>query len=309
MDHNILDGSFGEEYSKNRNLNSNKPQLRERPPRNLNMFTKLTLLNGGLLTQMGWAFMGLGLIFTWIFVGQSEAKYWLSFDGSWEETSGIVQEIHTTGAEVNGRDVFRYVFSYSVGSENFSGTSYSSGSEARNLRMNDMVTVKYKSGNYERAKIEGMTTEMFPSWIAFVLIFPFLGFFMLLGGLYGGKQMINLLVNGKFTHGKYLSRKDSGSRVNQRTVWAYEFTFEVNNQSYIAKCQTHKTHLVEDEEKEIILYMPDKPEESTVFDAIPGVPSIDRMGKLEAAPTSSAKYLILPVLAIVVNVIIAFFMF
>lgn len=230
----------------------------------------------------------------------------MSFDGSWEETTGIVEEIHNTNAEVNNREVYRYVFSYNLEGKSLRSSSYSS--TTNNIRMRDVVTINYKSGNHLRAKIEGMTSEIFPSWIAFVTIFPIIGFFLLLGGLHKGKKKVNLLTNGKFTYGQQLSKTDSGSRINKRIVWTYEFTFTVNNKSYIAKCQTHQSHLVEDDNKEVVLYMPDNPEDSTIFDAISGVPAIDNMGNLEAAPFSNIKYLIIPILSIVVNSILAYFM-
>lgn len=294
MNHNTSENNF-----------DNKPKLREQPPRHLNKFTKITLINGGIFTQMSWGLVGFGMIFFWTFVLQSEAKYLLSFDGNWEETSGVVEEIKKTGAEENNRRIYQYIFTYNAGGQSLSNSSYSSSNN--NIRMHDVVTINYKSGNHQRAKIEGMTSEMFSTWIVLVMIFPILGFLLLIGTLYSGKQMVNLLINGKFIYGTQLSKKDSGSRVNKSIVWSYEFSFMVNNQSYIAKCKTHKTHLVEDETKELILYMPDNPDNSTVFDAIPGVPNVDSMGKLEASPTSNAKYLILPVLAIVVNVILAYF--
>lgn len=66
MNHNILDSDFEDESNEEYNsFNSNKPQLRERPPRQLNAFTKITLINGELLAQIGWGFLGFGMIFFW----------------------------------------------------------------------------------------------------------------------------------------------------------------------------------------------------------------------------------------------------
>lgn len=270
--------------------------LRQRPPRSLSFFMRITILCGGLITQIGALFFFIGMIVSTFMLPNSEVKYWLTFDGEWKTTTGKIVRTESTNASVNDRPVIKYIFDFSANGKRIESTSY--GPFDSMLDHDATVVVEYKSGNPNNSRIEGMRREMLPGWIIFVLIFPITGSLLLLGGIFNNRKSINILKKGKFTRGTLLESRPTGSTVNNRPVMKYIFQFEAQNRTFTAECSTHRYHLVEDEEQEIILYDPKNPEKSIVYDAVPAVPPINQFGKFGAVPKSNIKYLIAPLLAI-----------
>lgn len=275
--------------------------IREQPPRYLNLFTKMTVIFGGFLQQMGWGFFGFGMIFFWVFVMNSEARYLLAFDGRWADVQGTVLSVNSTSSEVNDQRIYAYEFRYLAGSETLEATSYDY--FRPETQVGKLVPVQYKSGNTKRARIKGMSSSTFPVWVVFVCIFPLVGLIMIIGGLLRNINALKLLIYGQFSKGKMIDKIRTGSQVNNNYVYKYVFEFEVGETKYQAKCSTYQTWKVEDEAMEIVLYDKNNPDKSIVYDAIAGVPEITPDGRFDATPLSSATLLILPIVAIGLNVL------
>jgi hypothetical protein len=278
--------------------------IRENPPRNLGIYSRLVILFGGILQQMGWGFFGFGMIFFWIFVMNSEARYLLSFDGKWVETQGVLKNVAVTNTEVNDRKIYAYTFSFTGKGGVHEAVCYDY-LRREYERPNITVPVEYKEGNPKRARIKGMSTSTFPSFVLFVVIFPLLGLGFIIAGIIANLKSLKLLVNGHFTKGKIVNREATGTRINNNTVFKFTFEFETpGGMKHQTTCATHQTWKVEDEEMEIILYDPTYPENAVVFDAIPSAPQIDPQGHLEPAAISAASVFILPIISIALNVIL-----
>ncbi|MCH2042598.1 MAG: DUF3592 domain-containing protein [Saprospiraceae bacterium] len=276
--------------------NPSKRVLRESPPRALSRFTYITILCGGILTQIGSLFLFIGLLVSAFVIPNSEVKYLFTSDGEWQTTTGKIIYIEQTSAEVNEQPIFKYTFNFNVNGQAIENSSY--GSLYPMLDVNTIVEVEYKSEAPSNSRIKGMNREIFATWIAFILLFPFIGLLVIFGGLYNNKKVLDLLKKGKFTRGTLLESRPTRGRVNYRPIMEYTFQFEAQNQTFTAKCNTHKYHLVENEEQEIILYDAENPETNIIYDAVPAVPPINRFGKFGQAPTSNLKYLIAPLFAI-----------
>jgi len=281
------------------NILDDTRSFRERAPRSLNIFTKIQVLFGGFFFQFGSGFFWFGMIFTLIFVGQSELVYIFSFDGEWVETSATVEGSSNTFAEVNGAAQYEFLFSYEVEGEEFQGSCY--GPFQSSLAGGNTVRIEYRSRNPARSRIVGMTTMVFPIWVMFVLLFPLIGFIFMVLGMRDNIKSLGLLLNGKFTRGKKLSSRATNTRINNRTVYAYEFGFEVNNKTYIAKCKTHLSEKVEDEELEKIIYDKKNPNHSIVYDAMGAAPEIDKFGKLQQAGPLAIRYMLITIIGLLVN--------
>ncbi|BDS14430.1 DUF3592 domain-containing protein [Aureispira anguillae] len=280
--------------------------IRKGPPRPLNFFTKIQVLFGGFGVQFGAVFFWFGMIFTLIFVGQSECIHWFSSDGNWVQSEGLLLEIEETNVEVNEETIYQYTFSYNVEGQSFQGIS--NGSYSGMLEGN-LTTIEYKSDNPIRARIVGMTTEVFPSWVVFVLVFPFLGLIFILGGFRANWKALHLIINGVFTRGKMLGYKATNTEINDQTVYAYEFEFSVRGKKYISKCKTHLTERVEDEELEKIIYDLNDPNTNCVYDAIAAAPKIDQFGKLEESGVGALVYLLSTIIGLLVNGVIYWWLY
>ncbi len=176
--------------------------LRQPPPRRIGIYSQMAILFSGFMQQMGWLFVGMGMIFVVIF---------LPF-------SGII----------------------------------------------------------------GAQDAAFPKFVAFVLIFPIAGLFMVIPGLRKQAKGLDLLRNGEFTRAAIKSKEHTGStiKINNQPYPVMKFTFEFEYQGskHEAICRTHLTEPLEDEEQETILFYPTKPDFNIVYDGISNSPGMDPMG-------------------------------
>lgn len=219
----------------------------------MGIYSRLVILLGGMLQQMGWGFFGVGMIFFWIFVMNSEARYLLFLDGKWVETKGILKNVAVTNTEGNDRKMYAYTFIFKDKAAVHESVWYDY-LRTEYERPNITVPVEFKERNPKRAGIKGMSTSTFPSFVLFVVIFPLLGLGFIIAGIIANLKSLKMLVNGHFTEGKIVSKEATGTVINNKTVFKFTFEFEPpGGMKHQATCATHQTWKVEDEEMEIIL--------------------------------------------------------
>lgn len=237
-------------------------------PRSVPLLVHLALRTGGVISQMGWFFLGFGLIFAHIFVPWDGLK-WVT--GSAAETPGAYIGSEGTGAHENDRPVIRHKFRYSVDGTEYHGESYTTGSG----NVADSLTVEYLESDPAISVIKGQRDSMFGPVAAIVMIFPLVGFFMLLPGIWSGARTGRLLAHGKVTRGTLVSKEATNTRINNRTVMKYTFRFtDELGDEYTAVGRTHTGEL-EDEETETILYDPSNPANACTVDNLPGRPRVE----------------------------------
>ncbi|HHM21103.1 MAG TPA: DUF3592 domain-containing protein [Bacteroidetes bacterium] len=268
--------------------------LRESPPRHLNFLTKMTVLFGGAFQTMGWFFFFMGSIFTWIFVGASEVKYCFDQTDDWLNETGVVLSSEPSNFSENETRIYRILTTYEVNGETHLTKNYTTG---QRYSGGEKVRVRYDGLHPENAFVNGTKRAPFNSWVAFVLVFPIIGLTFILFSLRKNLRSLKLLVNGTFTRGLLVSKTATSTRVNDRTVYQYEFSFHVGGTEHIATCKTHLAETVEDEEKEIILYDRFRPEFNVVYDAAP-MPAITEHGQLAPASGRQLLRLLLPAITI-----------
>ena len=141
------------------------------------------------------------------------------------------------------------------------------------------------------------------------MIFPLVGFGLCISGLMQNRKALYLLRFGRSTRGHMVSCQRTNTSINDDYVYAYEFEFEVGRKKYIAHCKTHLTEVVEDEEREIILYMDYNPSKNVVYDAMSGAPQITNDGRLVQSSVSAIKYLLIPIVGSGINALVAMAVF
>ena len=72
------------------------------PPRPVPLLVRLRLLFGGMVSQLGWFFLGFGTIFFWAFVCRAELTSWYRFRGALPTAEGRVTASSDTGASEGG---------------------------------------------------------------------------------------------------------------------------------------------------------------------------------------------------------------
>jgi hypothetical protein len=282
--------------------------IREAAPRRLSLYSKSTILFGGVIQQLGWVLLFFGLIFSVAFIPNSEISYIFTFDGEWVQTKAIIKEISQTSAREN--KIYLYAYTYDFSSKDgklYKGTSYDYLNE--NYKTGKTVDVQYKSKNPNHSRIVGMRRAPFNSIVALVLLFPLVGIVMLVIGLLKGFKALNLVINGKFTKGRKISAEPTGVQINRRPEYKFVFSFEVSGRTYEAICKTHETRKVEDEEKEIILYNEQHPEDAIVYDSVTNVPKINNQGNLEPASMRQLPTLLFPSITFLTLILILIYFF
>ncbi len=268
-------------------------------PRSVPLLIRMEVLFGGVMNQMGWFFLGFGLIFVWVFGGNADFNSLLHFQGKSETRKGIIIESKKTNFSENDKKVYANYYSF----QTQNGIEYKGVSYSRNKRLskNDIVNIEYPNGKPNISRIKGMRTAPFSFYVALIVcIFPLIGFGLMIGGLKNGIKANNLLANGTLEFGRLISKDMTNTRINNIPV--YKFTFEFiadDGGTYEAIAKTHLTRNLEDENKEPLLYDQYNPSYAIMLDSLPGSPGIDDMGNFQTKNYITAILsLIIPALTI-----------
>ncbi|HKR64378.1 MAG TPA: DUF3592 domain-containing protein, partial [Thermoanaerobaculia bacterium] len=184
----------------------------------------------------------------------------------------------------------------------FAGTSYVTG---RELPDGEAVTVEYDPTHPERSRIEGMRRAEFSPFVAFVVIFPLIGYIVLTFCTFLGRRRTHLLQNGEFAMGVLTAKRATNMTVNKRPVM--ELTFEFKGRDgrvHEAKARSSTPAALEDEAQEPLLYDPEDPSTAYVLDEVPSRPQLGMNGELTGRPLAAALSLIIPTIVILANVLV-----
>jgi hypothetical protein len=260
------------------------------PPRGVPVSLKIVNFFNG-FTQIGWAVLGLGMLFFWIFGANADFSF-LTFPGSHPTVPGTITRVDATGASENRSPVHRNHYQYSVAGQSFSGISYDTGGSTS---QGDRVTVEYSDSNPARSRIAGMRRAMFGPAAALVAIFPLIGLAILVPAELAGQRRNRILRDGLFTTGVLTGKSPTNVTVNGRPV--YELTFEFktrDGRTAEAKARTSDTARLEDETHEPLLYDPEDPSNAYLLDEVPSRPELEANGELRGRPGAAIRALILP---------------
>ncbi len=130
--------------------------------------------------------------------------------------------------------------------------------------------------------------------------------FIIAGGVISGigfkKNMkdIQLLQYGVMTTGRLKEKNYTNVTINKIPEMIFGFEFGANNgRKHIAYGRTHEHHLVQDDREERIIYHPDNPDFSIVYDLVPNAPVINGDGSLQPVSIIRIYLFILPLITIV----------
>ncbi|TAE55720.1 MAG: DUF3592 domain-containing protein [Bacteroidetes bacterium] len=266
-------------------------------PRFLSLTDKLILIFSGFHMTFGWLMFSFGMIFVWAFVMNSELVY-LFESAQWTTTEGVVKTLEPTNASENKVPVYRFVYEYPVNGVMYQGEGFIRG---RNLQPEQRIEVQHRPDTPNISRPATGRRALFPSFVAFVLIFPALGLGFILYAFRKNMKEMDLLVNGQFTRGKLVKKVATNVSINESVVYAYTFSFEVNGESYEAIGKTHQGRLLEDEFTERLVYAPQNPAYAAMYDTITNAPRLLDNGQFAPIPLSRAWVLAVPLLSVLVH--------
>lgn len=237
--------------------------------RHVPLKVRLRVLSGGFSFFFGLMFLlgpGIGLAFMLPMVDWQSFRF--NNEADVRLAQGRLYKISATGTEVNDRRIYAYHYTYSPNGDGIlSNVSYA---PRIAIEVPDQVDVEYLASKPAISRIRGMGGGSLPPFFLFFML-PFL----LVGGGFLGKGIVKgvranrLLAVGELTRGVLVNKKATNTTINEERVYAYEFEFQAKGQTFRAKGRTRFTHLVEDEEQELIVYDPHNPQQALIVDTLP----------------------------------------
>lgn len=275
------------------------------PPRAVPLPVQLRVLLGGMVSQMGWIFLGFGLVFVWVFAVNVDFSGPLRLITRQVETRGQVTAVEDTGFSEGGDDntpgtpIYRIVYRFAgPGGRTLEGASFSVGT---GVQPGDLVRVEYAASNPETSRILGLRQAPIPLAGLFVLIFPLIGLVMVVFSLMEGIKAIQLLHGGVLAQATLLSAEPTSMSVNHRPVVRLTFDFtDADGGLHEIASRTTYPELLQDQQTETVLYDPRRPDYAVMLDSLPGAPRLTSDGSLEIdAPQSAYALIIVPALTVI----------
>ncbi len=169
----------------------------------------------------GGLFLGMGLLFSWIFVPKNLLKQWELGKDSAPAARGTITAVEPTNMRINDVLVMRYRFSYQLpGERRREGKAYFEGNK---WDPGDEVRVRYLASNPSYAVPEGARLDETDATTLFVLIFPLVGGGILAGSLFAGIGRRRLLTHGWFSTATVAGMEPTSVTINR----AQQFKFRI----------------------------------------------------------------------------------
>ncbi len=213
---------------------------------------------GGIKGSMAFLFLGLGLVFTWLFVFQ--ADLWGCLHGAAPSRSvpGTVVAVERSGWHEGarrrgvGRTIRAIRVRFPTGSGDAPPTSpptveheIVSYSEELELEVGDEVRVEVPEGRPDRAVVQGARRAPIPPFVLGIFVLPVIGLGLLASALRTGGRRLDLIREGVVARARLLSRTPTGMKVNGRPWERCELEVErPGGAGYRVTLGTHRSDLL-----------------------------------------------------------------
>lgn len=270
------------------------------PPRPVPLQIRIDELFGGTTSVLGWSFLGLGLIFVWIFCLNADLSGWRFLAGK----AGIAARTtgcrstsfseggsnHSRGRPIYANDFF-FQYGGPTGGRVVMGTSY--GQQC--LQAGRDAVAEFPPGKPEYARLRGMRRAPMPWVLIWIGLFPLIGAGFVYASLRGGLRDIGLLRRGVTARGQVVAKRATGTRINNRPQYeldmAFKDAFGVERRFSTKTCFPEK---LEGEGVHNVFYDPDRPGDAISVDALPEPLFADLSGGLASDGWTRAGLSLVP---------------
>ena len=272
-----------------------KPVI-SRPPRSVPLSTRLAILFGGALGgSVGWPFLMLGTFGASHVLKPEMVEDLIMTVAPTEVAKGEVLGSAPTNASANNEPIYRIRFEFTP-------------KEGRPLQSAGYVVsgpppsgtpleVEYLAWDPKVARPTRGTRSLMGMWSLLVLLFPAIGASIVVPAFLRGLRNVRLLVEGEVAKARRSARRPLNMYVNRKQVFEYEFTFEDRQgKLHRTKHKSLRVPELEDDELELVIYDPWKPDRACIVDSLPGGAKIDRFGQVESVGLKGFLYAVPAVL-------------
>jgi len=246
------------------------------------------LLFGGQIGFFGWLFAAFGMIFVLVFVPRAHVPI-VSYDRG---AVGEITKVEPTSNHENERTIHRVHYEFTdERSVLRNGVGYSVDPPSVGARRR----VDYEGRDPALSALEGTREKPFDwSVIPLVALFPIVGLGFAGPQLRRGLRKLRALRYGVETLGKLVQKNEMNMSINERTIMALTFEYEVDGVKYRATEKVLDTSTLEDDPLERMLYDPRDPTLATTLDNLPGSPTITSDDEIAWKPSVAFHVLLLP---------------
>ncbi len=133
----------------------------------------------------------------------------------------------------------------------------------------DTLSVQYNPDNPKESRLTDFE-EIDTTYLYMVLIFPLIGIIAIIFPLIDVIKKLKIMRIGQSAYGTYEGKRATGSRINDRKVYEMFFKFTgPNSKEYTIKTKTHRKKRLQDDEKELIIFDPQNPNNAFPVDVLP----------------------------------------
>jgi hypothetical protein len=228
----------------------------------------------GIVGILGAIFFIVGMLFTWLFIGDFRPIDEWQLSRSTTTARATVTQVAGTGATENDMPVYEYHFTFTTPDEqSITARSYSTG---QLWSVDERVIVQYLPDKPTVARLENTRRSQFGPLVLFVLLFPTVGAILFAVATVGGLRRVILLRQGEVASAQAISVQATGARVNNQPVMKYTYEFQTwDGQTYPGASKALASGEIGDENEEPVLYLPTNPYQSVLVDALPLRCSLD----------------------------------
>lgn len=248
-----------------------------KPPRPVGPTLTVRVMFGGVMSQLGWIFLGFGLIFVALFQPGAGMAAAVHFSRDLATGNGTVTDWRKLNLSINDTPVYETSYEFEPGDgSRYAGASYQTG---RHRNQGDAVAIEYRANDPTISRIQGMRSTPGGLGVSFVYLFPFIGLCFVLFSIHRGLRARSLLANGRLGRGTLKSKEPTNATVNNQRVYKLTFEFEAEDgMTYEAVAKSHVPARLEDEAQERLVYDPRRPSDAVMLDELPARPKITRDG-------------------------------
>lgn len=264
-------------------------------PRSLSPTLSARVVFGGFIGQFGWIFVAFGMLFVWVFDAGAGLTEWIRFHGDVATVEGRTTQWRETSLSIGDVPVYETSYSFRLSDgRSVDGASYATGSWVAN---NQAVVVEYIDRDPSVSRIQGMRASSGGLGVIFIFIFPLVGLALGIAGMRTGLKARRLMSVGHLTRGTLLTSEATNTTINNRPVMRLTFEFEASRGgTFQAVAKSHQPERLQDEDRELLVYDPQNPQDAALLDELPCQPRVNDVGDFEASRPGlpAAAYLLLP---------------
>ncbi len=183
-------------------------------------------------------------------------------------TESVVTLVIPTNTSINGSTIYKYHYEFKT----MSGEKVESSAEnfAGIAEKGDTLLIQYNPDNPKETRLMNLD-EINLDWILyFTLLFVAIGIILMIFPIKDIIKKITIIKNGQIVYGKYAGKKATNVRINNSPVYRMFFKFTVSNgREYKIEAKTHRTQILQDGEKEPIIFDIRNPEDAFPIDFLP----------------------------------------